>query len=112
MACPDSDCHTKVNETCKLVHSAADGLPSKVSKSYANKWAIAILGFAVSIIIVVALAWGAAKDERKQNKQDVAVVKESITRGFERMFDKLDDLEKSQITFQDVHDAITRRINK
>ena len=112
MACPDSECHTKLATVCTLIHDEDKGLVSRVSKRSMANWTRAIIGFGITICLAVAVAWGAAGKQRNQNKQDVAVVKESITNGFERMFDKLDDLEKNQITLQDVHEAITKRINK
>ena len=78
MTCPDSDCHTKVNDTCRLVHSPADGLPSKVSKSTMTKWVIAVLGFMVTISIVLAMAWGNTKEQVVKNTTNYEHLVKSI----------------------------------
>lgn len=104
MVCPDSDCHTKLTDMCKLVHSSQEGLSSKVSRASATKWVIAIIGFFVSIVIVLALAWGKAADERKQNKQDIAVISVSL----ENLRELLLDIKSNQVTKGDIYKAIKR----
>ena len=107
MACPDQDCHQKLADTCKLVHSSTEGLPSKVAKTSMTKWVIAIIGFGLTIvgfIITISIilsssvsnSLATAKDEIKQNKQDVAIVANTMQLGFDRMNEKLDSVVESQ----------------
>lgn len=102
MACPDTDCHQKVLDTCRLIHSEKEGLPSKVSKASATKWAVTIIGYLVVVTLAVMGAWSMASTERKQNKQDIAVIGESIC----NMKELLHEIKANQVTKGDIYRAI------
>jgi len=104
MVCQDPDCHEKVTTVCKLIHDQDKGLSSKVAKSSMNKWVIAILGFMVTITIAVLVAWGAASSERKQNKQDIAVI--GVTMG--NMKELLVEIKTNQVTKGDIYKIVKK----
>ena len=102
--CPDSSCHEKLNTVCEKVHNESTGLSSKVSKQSLTKTTLAILAIMASVIIAVMIAWGAAKDERKENAKQVEVVKKTIEIEFKHVKEKLDQ----QITTGDIYRVVKR----
>ena len=96
---PNFECQ-KVKDVCKLIHSEEQGLPSKVSKKSMSKWVISLIGFAVSITIVIALAWGQLRTEVTKNTTHFGHIQKS-----------LEELKASQITKGDIYKAIKRAIN-
>ena len=104
MTCPDSSCHEKLNTVCEKVHNEFTGLSSKVSKQSLTKTTLAILAIMASVIIAVMVAWGAAKDERKENAKQVEVVKKTIEIEFKHVKEKLD----KQITTGDIYRTVKR----
>jgi len=82
--------------TCVGLEDIKKELPDKVDRKITTKWIIALIGYSVTIIIILGVAWGKAKDERNENKKDIAVMSQAIKDGFEHMSEKLDNMQASQ----------------
>ena len=103
-ACPDSSCHEKLKTVCEKVHNESTGLSSKVSRSSLTKTTVSLLAIMAMLLVAIMVAWGAAKDERKENAKQVEVVKKTIELEFTHVKEKLDQ----QITTGDIYRVVKR----
>ena len=94
MTCPDKECHKNLMLRLK----------SKISW----KALVPVVGMILVILIAGLTAWGKAKDERRDNKEGVLILKTQLT-GIEK---SLDEIKRKQIAPEELIRSIKEAIKE
>ena len=108
MTCPDSDCHTKVNDTCKLVHSPKDGLPSKVSRKAMIGSIFAIASLLTGFTLYAMGSASTARTERTENAKSIEIIKTD----YNHIRETMNEIKETQLTKGDIYKAIKRALKE
>jgi len=81
---------------------------SKVSKKALIGWIGSITGVLAIYVLSGMTAWGTAKDERKENKQNIAVIQKDVQNKFDALEKSMDEIKHKLID----PDNLLREIRK
>ena len=70
---------------------------SKVSKKALMAWIGSVIGILAMFTVAGLTAWGNAKDERKDNKQSIAVIQSDVQNKFDSLEKSINEVKSRQI---------------
>ena len=85
---------------------------SKVSKKALIGWIGSIVGVLAIYILSGLTAWGKAKDERKENKQNIAVIQNDVQNKFIAIEKTIKEIKEKQIDPEKLLDEIRKIIKQ
>ncbi len=93
-ACPEPLCRKELEEVRDTLYDKHDGLNTKLSKKSLVAIAFSVAGIIAMFTVASLTAWGVAKDERKENAKNIAVITEKIDNNYSNLNEKLDTMFK------------------